>query len=174
MNLCRVLDVSGFWIAGFGSFSLYFSRVFVVMKSSGAWRSVIDLSCLNTHVKFLSFHIETPQLVLSAVQPGDWMMSVDLKDAYLQVLIHPDSRHLLCFVILEGLFLFKVMCFGLMAAPEVFMRVTAPISVLMYWRGYRILCYLYNWLILISSEQEVLESRDYLLWLCQTLGIPYM
>ena len=36
--------------------------------------------------------MDTLQSVLLSVQKGDWMVSVDLKDAYSQVPIHPDSH----------------------------------------------------------------------------------
>ena len=76
----------------------YYSRVFVAMKASGAWRPIIDLSVLNRYVEFTKFHMETPQSVLRSVRKGDWMVSIDLKDAYLQVPIHQDSRKYMRFV----------------------------------------------------------------------------
>ena len=36
--------------------------------------------------------------VCAPVGQGDWMASIDLKEAYLQVPVHPASRHFLCFV----------------------------------------------------------------------------
>ena len=38
---------------------------------------------------------------------GDWMVSLDLKDAYLQIPIHPDSRKYLRFVAFERVYQFK-------------------------------------------------------------------
>ena len=51
----------------------YYSRLFVVMKASGSWRPVIDLSVLNLKVLKTSFKMETLQSVLLLVQRGDWM-----------------------------------------------------------------------------------------------------
>ena len=91
----------------------YYSRLFVVMKASGSWRLVIDLSLLNLKVLKTSFKMETLQSVLLLVQRGDWMVSLDLKDAYLQVPIHPDSRKYLRFVAFGQVYQFKALCFGL-------------------------------------------------------------
>ena len=66
----------------------FYSRVFVVLKASGTWRPIIDLSVLNKSVIRTKFRMETVQSVLSSVRQGDWMVSLDLKDAYLQIPIH--------------------------------------------------------------------------------------
>ena len=80
----------------------FYNRLFVVMKASGAWRLVIDLSTLNLRIQQTSFKMETLQSVLLSVRPGDWMVSLDLKDAYLQVPMHPDSRKFLRFMVGGG------------------------------------------------------------------------
>ena len=69
----------------------FYSRLFVVWKTSGSWRPVIDLSHLNRFVDVSHFQMETIQSVLS-VRQGDWMASIDIKEAYLQVPVHPASR----------------------------------------------------------------------------------
>ena len=45
----------------------FYSRLFVVMKDSGSWRPVIDLSLLNMKVLKTSFKMETLQSVLLSV-----------------------------------------------------------------------------------------------------------
>ena len=75
----------------------FYSRLVVVQKDSGAWRPIIDLSTLNTYIASQRFHMETPQSVLRSIRPGDWMISLDLQDAYLQVPVHPESRRYLRF-----------------------------------------------------------------------------
>ena len=73
----------------------YYSRLFVVWKATGLWRPVIYPSLLNRFVVHTWFKMETDQLVLCAVRMGDWMVFIDLKDVYLQVSVHPDSRRFL-------------------------------------------------------------------------------
>ena len=73
----------------------FYSRLFVVQKDSGSWRPIIDLSTLNTFIVSQRFHMETPQSVLRSIRQGDWMISMDLQDAYLQVPIHRESRQYL-------------------------------------------------------------------------------
>ena len=149
----------------------YYSRLFVVVKASGSWRPVIDLSLLNLKVQKTSFKMETLQSVLLSVWAGDWMVSLDLKDAYLQVPMHPDSRKFLRFVALGKVYEFKVLCFGLSMAPQVFTLVMATVSALLHCSGIRLRRYLDDWLVQASSREQVLRALDTVLQLCHSLGI---
>ena len=102
----------------------FYSCLFVVMKASGSWRPVIDLSTLNLRILKSPFKMETLQFVLLSVRRGDWMVVLDLWDAYLQVPVHPDSRKFLRFVAVDQVFQFKALCFGLSTAPQVFTSVS--------------------------------------------------
>ena len=82
-----------------------------------------------------------------------------------------DSRRYLRFVVGGRTYQFRVICFGLTTAPQVFTRIMAPVSAILHKYGVRMLRYLDNWLILASSEIACLESRDRLLTICTELGI---
>ena len=144
----------------------FYSRLFLVQKASGSWRPIVDLSTLNGYVTSSHFHMETPQSVLCSIRPGDWMVSLDL-----QVPVHRDSRRYLRFVIQGRAYQFRVLCFGLTTAPQVFTTIMAPVSAILHKYGVRMLRYLENWLILASSELACLQYRDRLLTVCTELGI---
>ena len=149
----------------------YYSWLFVVMKASGSWRLVIDLSLLNLKIQKTSFKMETLQSVLLSVRAGDWMVSLDLKDAYLQVPMHLESRKFLRFVACGKIYQFKVLCFGLSTTPQVFTRVMAPVLAFLHQSGIRLRCYLDDWLIQASSREQVLLALESVLQLCLSLGI---
>ena len=149
----------------------FYSRLFLVQKASGSWRPIIDLSTLNDYITSSHFHMETPQSVLRSIRPGDWMVSLDLQDAYLQVPVHHDSCRYLRFVVGGRTYQFRVLCFGLTTVPQVFTRIMAPVSAILHKYGVRMLRYLDDWLILASSELACLQSRDRLLTICTELGI---
>ena len=149
----------------------FYSRLFVTPKVTGGWRPVIDLSFLNRFVRLSHFRMETAQSVLQSLRSGDWLISLDLQDAYLQVPVHPQSRRFLRFCLGSQVFQFRVLCFGLSSASLVFMRVMAPVSSTMHRSGYRILRYLDDWLVLGSSQLEITQARDFILRLCSDLGI---
>ena len=149
----------------------FYSRLFVVWKTSWSWRPVIDLSHLNRFVDASHFQMETIQSVLLSVRQGDWMASIDLKEAYLQVPIHPSSRHLLRFVFRGKVYQFKALCFGLSTAPQVFTRVMAPVSAILHSMGIRMRRYLDDWLVQSSSRDSLVRDLRTVLGLCHELGI---
>ena len=149
----------------------FYSRLFLVEKATGGWRPVIDLSHLNDFVQLTPFKMETVASVLLSVREGDFLASLDLKDAYFQIPIHGSSRKLLRFMSEGTVYQFKALCFGLSTAPQVFTRVFAAVSAWAHARGIRLLRYLDDWLVLSSSEKRAKESIRELLSLCRTLGI---
>ena len=149
----------------------FYSRLFVVWKTSGSWRPVIDLSHLNRFVDVSHFQMETIQSVLLSVRQGDWMASIDLKEAYLQVPVHPASRHLLRFVFRDRVYLFKALCLGLSTAPQVFTRVMAPVSAILHSMGIRMRRYLDDWLVQSYSRESLVQDLQTVLHLCHELGI---
>ena len=149
----------------------FYSRLFVVWKTSGSWRPVIDLSTLNLFVDVAHFRMETIQSVLLSVRQGDWMASIDLKEAYLQVPVHPDSRRFLRFVAQGQVYQFSALCFGLSTAPQVFSRVMAPVSAILHSWGIRMRRYLDDWLVQSLSQDSLLHDLQVVLDLCRELGI---
>ena len=148
-----------------------YSRLFVVWKTSGSWRPVIDLSTLNLFVDVAHFRMETIQSVLLSVRQGDWMASIDLKEVYLQIPVHPDSRRFLRFVAQGQVYQFSALCFDLSTAPQVFSRVMAPVSAILYSWGIHTRRYLGDWLVQSSSRDSLLHDLQVVLDLCQELGI---
>ena len=137
--------------AGSPSFSRLLQPVICGDESLRLWRPVIDLSLLNLKVQKTSFKMEPLQSVLLSVRPGDWMVSLDLKDAYSQVPMHPESRKFFRFVSCGKVYQFNVLCFGLSMAPQVFTRVMVPVSAFLHHSGIRLHRYLDDWLIQASS-----------------------
>ena len=149
----------------------HYSLLFLVPKPTLDWRPVIDLSPLNKCIRQTPFKMETCASVLRATKKDDWMLSLDLKDAYFQVPVHPESRRFLRVVSRGIAYQFRVICFGLCTAPQVFTRVMAPVASILHTRGIRMLRYLDDWLILMSSEEGAAWARDETLHLCHQLGI---
>ena len=141
----------------------FYSRLFVVWKTSGSWRLDFDLSTLNIFVDVSHFRMETIQSVLLSVRQGDWMASIDLKEAYLQVPVHLDSRRFLWFVAQGRVYQFSALCFGLSTALQAFSRVMAPVSAILHSWGIRMRRYLDDWLVQSSSRDFLLHDLQVVL-----------
>ena len=117
------------------------------------------------------FKMETIASVVLSVREGDFLASIDLKDAYFQIPVHQSSRKLLWFLLEGTVFQFKALCFGLLTAPQVFTKVFAAVSVWEHSHGIHLLQYLDDWLVLTSSEAEAKKNFQDLFSLCHSLGI---
>ena len=148
----------------------FYGRLFLVEKASDGWRPVIDLSHLNEFVQLTPFKMETVASVLLSIREGDFLASLDLKDAYFQIPIHRSSRKLLKFTSEGTVYQFQALCFGLSTSTQVFTRVFAVVSAWAHSHRIRLLRYLDDWLVLSSSEQEAKQAVQLFLPLCHTLG----
>ena len=129
------------------------------------------MSALNKYVALTKFKMESTKSVLASVQKGDWLTSLDLRDAYLHVPMHPDSRRFLRFMFNGNCYEFKVLPFGLSSAPQVFTRVMAQAGRWLHLQSVRILLYLDDWLVLSYSEAHARQCTAMTLRLCLDLGI---
>ena len=103
----------------------FYSRIFLVPKADNAWRPIIDLSVLNKYLRVHKLHMETPESIQLAIQPKDWVISIDLADAYLHVPIHPDHQKYLNFAYQGQVWRFMSLPFGLSPAPWLFTMIAA-------------------------------------------------
>ena len=119
------------------------SPLFVVPKSGGGWRPIIDLRQLNQYIDSPHFKMEGLHMLPSLLQQETYMAKIDLKDAYLTVVVAKDSQPFLAFQGREGdLFQFKVLPFGLCTAPYTFTKITKPLVQFLCKVGIQILIYL--------------------------------
>ena len=123
---------------------------FTVEKITGNWRPVVDMSPLNKFIQQTKFKMETTILFIAAVGKGDFLASIDLKDAYLQVSVHLMSRQFLRFVLEDRVSHFKVLCFGL-SMVQLFLRALQAVLVWVHSSRIHLLRYLDNWLLLAST-----------------------
>lgn len=63
----------------------FVSQIFMVPKKDGTHRPVINLKALNKFVKHQHFKMDGPQVIKDLLQKEDWMVMVDIKDAYLYI-----------------------------------------------------------------------------------------
>ena len=92
---------------------------------------------------------------MTVVSPGQWMASLDLKDAYFHIPIRATHHKFLRFHWLGQTYQFQALPFGLSYAPRVFTKVLVPVIAWLRRLGIQIFVYLDDILIVGFTRQEV-------------------
>ena len=138
----------------------FYNRLFLVPKAKNKWRPILDLSNLNKLLKAEKFKMETPEMIRTPLQTGEWVTSIDFKDAYLHMPIQNQSRIYLRFHVQGKSYQFKVLPFGLSTAPLEFTVVTKEVKLMALQKGIRIHQYLDDWLVWARSHQTCLQHTQ--------------
>ena len=148
----------------------FYNRLFLVPKPNNRWRPILDLSTLNTFLNTESFKMETPETIRTSLQSGEWVTSIDFKDAYFHIPIHSQSRKYMRFHLQGRSYQFKALPLGLSTAPMEFTVVTKEVKLMALQKGIRIHQYLDDWLVRASTHDTCLQHTQTLITLCQDLG----
>ncbi|KAM4021487.1 uncharacterized protein ACNLHF_026861 [Anomaloglossus baeobatrachus] len=131
-----------------------YSNLFVVPKKDGSFRPVLDLTLLNKHVRTRRFRMESLRSVIASMSQGDFLASIDIKDAYLHVPIAPEHQRFLRFAIGDEHLQFAALPFGLATAPRVFTKVMATVVAVLHSQGHSVIPYLDDGVSYSSSDSE--------------------
>ena len=142
----EALDLSPLLSPGF------YSNLFLVPKKLGHLKPVINLKPLNLFIKTEKFKMETIRSIRKALFPGDWVTSIDLKDTYFHILVHPEFRKYLRIVIGGKVFQFKALPLGLSPATREFCWVTGVMGTLLHKLTIYLHLYLDDWLLRAMSR----------------------
>ena len=157
--------------------------VFVVPKGDGGGRVVVDCS-RPKHVSVnnstdsvkLKFSYKSLSNVTDLLQQGDYLATLDIKDAYRAVNIHPSNRKFqgLCCKLLDGkihLFEDNRLCMGLSSSPFIFSKMSDFVTRCMIREGSnRIVNYLDDFCLLGNSIDEVQCAQRKLIRILRSLG----
>lgn len=147
--------------------SPYSSPVVLVRKKDGNWRMCIDFRQLKENSVPDAYPMPHIQTILSRLRNAKFISTIDLRNGYWQIPIREDCRRYTAFSVpRRGLFQWKVMPFGLHAAPATFQR--ALDSVISYDMEVYAIAYLDDIVIYFESfVQHMLHLRLILNRLCQ-------
>lgn len=133
-----------------------YSIFFTVPKCNSDHRSVLDLKYVNQSIRLRHFQMEPLKSLMEALQPGEFLTSLDLIEAYLHVPIHRSHRKFLHFCVGRDHLQFKALPFGLSTAPRVFTKLLVnPVSFLRQ-QGIHVHPYLDD--LLIRSRGQAVED----------------
>ena len=89
---------------------------------------------------------------------GGYGASIDLKDAYWHIPIHPHFSKFLGFMIGGKKYKFRALPFGLNIAPRIFNKICRPILRELRMKGIAVLVYIDDWLIWAKPYEECLKA----------------
>ena len=148
----------------------FFNRLFLVPKPNNKWRPILDLSNLNPFLKTKKFKMETPETIRTSLKKGEWITSIDFKDAYFHIPIQEQSRKYLRFHIQGQTYQFKALPLGLSTAPMEFTIIAKEVKLMAIQKGIRIHQYLDDWLVRVTSQRVCLQHTQVLVKMCRHLG----
>lgn len=148
----------------------FISTIFLVPKKSGGMRPIINLKPLNNYVETIHFKMETLQTALNLLQKGDYLVSVDLKDAYFSIPIYHQQRKYLRFLWKNQRYEFQCLPFGLKSAPRIFTKCTKPVMSALRSRGHRGIIYIDDSLWMAKTAQAVKETGSTVVNIFQQAG----
>ena len=114
----------------------YISNIFTRKKSDGSLRMILNLSGLNKFVTYHHFKMDTIEKAIKLVTKNCYMGSVDLKDAYFSVPIHPKYRKFFRFIWKGQLYEFTCYPQGWSSAPRMFTKICKPVYSTLRSMGY--------------------------------------
>lgn len=136
----------------------FISSYFLVPKPNGKDRFVLNLKKLNKFIDTAHFKIEDLRTALKLISQGCYMSTIDLKDAYFLVKMHPESKKYLRFIYNNELFEFNVLAFGLCTAPFVFTKIMKPVIKLLRCRGHLSTVYLDDYFLIGLGYETCMDN----------------
>ena len=136
------------------------------------WRSQTShyLKALNNFVIAPHFKMEGIQTLKSLLRQGDWLVKIDLKDAYFAIPIREENQKFLCFSVANKSYQFTCLPFGLASAPWVFTKTLKPVVALCRELGVRLVIYIDDILVMAESREKAEDQASGLTYLLQCLG----
>lgn len=147
-------------------FTVHFSND----KKLGDLRPIIKLRPLSKYMVNKHFKMDTLIQVINLVNMNDGAISLDLKDAYLHIPMHPNNRKYLRFHVQGKVYQFKAMCFWSNSSSKNIYKYNCKSSCLSLSTKYQASGYLDDWLIVSSSQEKLLLDREKVLSLLLQLG----
>ena len=104
----------------------FFSNLFTKRKKDSSFRMILNLKFLNIECNTNHFKMESIKHAINMISPGDYLASIDIKDAFYTIPIHPDYKHFLKFMWRGIPYQFEAMPNGYLDVMRVFTKILKP------------------------------------------------
>lgn len=148
----------------------FLSSIFLIPKSNGKMRFILNLKSLNKFIDTQHFKLEDLRTALKLISNDCYMAKLDLQDAYFMIKIHPETKKYLRFQWEGCLYEFNVLPFGLNTAPFLFTKIMKPVVRLLRCAGQMSTVYLDDFLLIGQTYDACLDNVNHTRNLLTALG----
>ena len=134
------------------------SPIFLVPKTDGSYRMILDLKEFNKNVEYEHFKMENLNTALLMVTKDCYMASVDLRHAYYSVPIKKEYRKYLKFIWKGKLFQYTCFPNGLSCCPRFFTKLLKPVYANLRAQGFLSTSFIDDSFLLGNTNVECQEN----------------
>jgi hypothetical protein len=149
--------------------SRFLSNLFAIQEQMKL-RPILDCQKINQFMQVQHFKMEGVPALREIIQPQDWICKMDLKDAYVVVPIHQDSRRYLSFRHKGTIYRYKTLPFGMAVSPRIFSKMMRHAMTPLRKMGIRLVYYLDDICILAKTKQQMDQQTQLVMNHLQQLG----
>lgn len=132
----------------------FLSPIFSVPKKNGKIRLILNLKHLNQYIPYFHFKMDSIFSALELITQDCWMASLDLKDAYYSVKIHPDYQKYLRFCYNNKCYQYTSYPNGLSSCPRNFTKLMKPVLCVLRTKGHIIIIFIDDLLLIATSYEK--------------------
>ncbi|XP_044179907.1 uncharacterized protein LOC114968520 [Acropora millepora] len=165
------LKEKGVIVPCYHEFGEFISPIFSVPKKDGRVRLIHNLKKLNSFVENSHFKMESIHTVLNLVTPNCWMASLDFKDAYYSVKIHPDFQKFFKFSYNGTLYKYTALPNGLCTCPRKFTKMMKPPLAFLRQCGHIISGYIDDQYLQGKTQEKCIANVIAAITLFENLGL---
>lgn len=136
----------------------FLSPMFLRKKLDGSNRPIFNLKLLNEYLNPPKFRLINHQKIPLFLNNADYMVKIDLSQAYFHVPITESHRRFLAFSYSNKIYQMTCLPFGLASAPFVFAKITNWVANLFREKGIKVVVYLDDFLIV--HHNPIILSRQ--------------
>lgn len=153
----------------------FISKIFLAEKPNGGKRFILNLKPLNKFIATDHFKMEDYRTASKIIPRDGFLATIDLKEAYLLIPIHPEHRKYLRFQFLNDFsqiinYEFISLPYGLSVAPRVFSKIIKEVITSLRSRGFKSVQYLDDILCIGNDYEECLKNVNETVRTLQCLG----
>lgn len=134
----------------------FYSTIVLTPKKKGNVWPVRNLRPLNCFIQSQHFRIEGTHLLNDILQRENWLIHINLKDAYFTIPIYPPHQEFLQFSQKSQCFQFTCLPFGLSSAPQVF---TKLLKLMVGLKSQGVCCIIYINDLLMTQSQTIARQH---------------